>query len=70
MWGQSFSYADRPTVFLPVEINEEVGVSQPSTAVTRPAILEILLRNVRCLKVPIDVELKLLGQLVACVEAA
>ena len=37
---------------------------------TRPAIVEILLRNGRSLKVPVDVELKLLGQLVACVEAA
>ncbi|WP_080951329.1 transposase [Neorhizobium galegae] len=26
LWRQSFSYADRPTVFLPVEITEEVGV--------------------------------------------
>ena len=70
MWRQSFSYADRPTVFLPVEITEEVGVNQPSTAATRPAIVEILLRNGRSLKVPVDVELKLLGPLVACVEAA
>ncbi|MEH0295922.1 hypothetical protein V6R98_27490, partial [Agrobacterium sp. CCNWLW71] len=37
---------------------------------SRPAILEILLRNGRRLKVPADVELKLLGPLVACVEAA
>ena len=49
---------------------EEVGVSQASTTVTRPAIVEILLRNSRGLKVPIDVELKLLGTLLACVEAA
>jgi transposase len=28
LWRQSFSYADRPTVFLPVEVTEEVGVSQ------------------------------------------
>jgi len=70
LWRQSFSYADRPTVFLPVEITEEVGASQPSTAATRPAIVEILLRNGRSLKVPVDVELKLLGLLVACVEAA
>ncbi|MFN7101392.1 MAG: IS66-like element accessory protein TnpA [Pseudorhizobium sp.] len=70
LWRQSFSYADRPTVFLPVEITEEVGVSQSTTAATRPAIVEILLRNGRRLKVPVDVELKLLGPLVACVEAA
>nr|NTA45144.1 transposase [Agrobacterium tumefaciens] len=70
LWRQSFSYPDRPTVFLPVDISEEVGVSQPSTAVTRPSTVDILPRNGRCLKVLIDVELKLLGQLVACVEAA
>ncbi|THD29951.1 MAG: hypothetical protein DI588_17795 [Flavobacterium johnsoniae] len=70
LWRKSFSYVDRPTVFLPVEIMEEAGVSQASTTVTRPAIVEILLRNGRCLKVPADVELKLLGPLVACVEAA
>ncbi|WP_081858716.1 IS66-like element accessory protein TnpA, partial [Pseudorhizobium pelagicum] len=68
LWRQSFSHADRPTVFLPVEITEEVGVSWPTTAATRPAIVEILLRNGRRLKVPVDVELKLLGPLVACVE--
>ena len=54
-------------MFLPVDITKEVGVSQPSTAVTRRAIFEILLRNGRCLKVPIDVELKLLGPLVETV---
>ncbi len=47
LWRQSFSYVDRPTVFLPVEITEDVGVSQPSTAATRPAVVEILLRNGR-----------------------
>jgi len=26
LWRQSFSYADRPTVFLPLEITQEVGV--------------------------------------------
>ncbi|NTF10552.1 transposase [Agrobacterium rubi] len=70
LWRQQISYADRPMVFLPVEITEEVGVSQPTTVATRPSIVEILLRNGRLLKVPADVELKLLGQLVACVEAA
>lgn len=70
LWRKLFNYVDRPTVFLPVEIMEKVGVSQESTTITRPAIVEILLRNGRCLKVPVDVELKLLGPLVACVEAA
>ncbi|WP_233283019.1 IS66-like element accessory protein TnpA [Agrobacterium tumefaciens] len=70
LWRRSFSYVERPTVFLPVEITEDVSASQVSTARPRPTIVKILLRNGRCLKVPIDVELKLLGPLVACVEAA
>ncbi|KEA04486.1 IS66 family insertion sequence hypothetical protein (plasmid) [Agrobacterium fabrum] len=70
LWRQSFSYVDRPAMFLPVEITEEVGVSQASTTLPRPAVVEILLRNGRCLKVPIGVELKLLTSLVACLEAA
>lgn len=70
LWRKSFNYVDRPTVFLPVEIMEEIGVSQASTTAARPAIVEILLRNGRSLKVPVDVELKLLGPLVACVEVA
>lgn len=70
LWRQSFSYVDRPAMFLPVAITEEVDVSQASTTLPRPAVVEILLRNGRCLKVPIDVELKLLTSLVACLEAA
>ncbi len=70
LWRRSFSYLDRPTMFLPVEITDEVGVGQPSTTRPKSAVVEILLRNGRCLKVPIDVELKLLGSMVACLEAA
>jgi transposase len=70
LWRQSFSYTDRPAVLLPVEITQEVGVGQASAAATRPAIVEILVRNGRRLKVPADVELKLLGPLVASEEAA
>lgn len=55
LWRQSFSCPDRPTVFLPVDISEEVGVSQPSIAVTRPSTVEILPRNGRYFKVLIDV---------------
>ncbi|WP_416799361.1 IS66-like element accessory protein TnpA [Ciceribacter azotifigens] len=70
LWRQSFSYVGRPAMFLPVEITEEVSAtSVPDTRPT-PAVIEISLRNGRCLKVPADVELKLLGPLVACVEAA
>ena len=70
LWRKSFNYVDRPTVFLPVEITEDVSARQTPTTRSTPVMVEILLRNGRCLKVPIDVELKLLGPLVACVEAA
>ncbi|MEH0296168.1 transposase [Agrobacterium sp. CCNWLW71] len=35
LWRQSFSYPDQPTMFLPVEITQEAGVGQASTAATR-----------------------------------
>ncbi len=38
LWRQSFSYADLPTVFLPVEITQEVGGCQPTTAATKPVM--------------------------------
>lgn len=67
LWRQSFSYVGRPAMFLPVEITEEVSATQ---APDRPPVIEIVLRNGRCLRVPADVELRMLGSLVACVEAA
>ena len=57
-------------MFLPVEITEEVSATQAPDTPPRPAVIEISLRNGRGLKVPIDVELKLLTSLVACLEAA
>jgi transposase len=68
LWWQSFSHISRPAIFLPVEIVEEVGPTQAPGS--PPPVIEILLRNGRCLKVPADVELKMLSSLVACVEAA
>ncbi|MGR9424351.1 transposase [Rhizobium pisi] len=70
LWRQSFSYVDRPTMFLPVEITEEVSATQVPDTPPTPAVIEILLRNGRCLRVPADVELRMLGSLIACVEAA
>jgi len=70
LWRQSFSYVGQPSMFLPVEITEEVSATQAPCTPPTPAVIEISLRNGRCLKVPVDVELKLLASLVACVEAA
>jgi transposase len=56
-------------MFLPVEITEEVSAIQAPDTPPTPAVIEISLRNGRGLKVPIDVELKLLTSLVACLEA-
>ncbi|MFC3320447.1 MULTISPECIES: IS66-like element accessory protein TnpA [Mesorhizobium] len=70
LWRQSFSYVGRPAMFLPVEITEEVSATQAPDTPPAPAVIEISLRNGRCLRVPADVELRMLGSLIACVEAA
>lgn len=70
LWRQSFSYVERPTMFLPVEITEEVSATPAPDTPSTLAVIEISLRNGRCLKVPLDVELRMLGPLIACVEAA
>jgi transposase len=57
-------------MFLPVEITEEVSATQAPDTPPTPAVIEISLRNGRCLRVPADVELRMLGSLIACVEAA
>ncbi|WP_160012622.1 transposase [Rhizobium sp. 18055] len=70
LWRQSFSYAARPAVFLPVEITEEVSATPAPDTPPTPAVIEISLRNGRCLRVPADMDLEVLSSLVACVEAA
>lgn len=70
LWRQSFSYVGRPAMFLPVEITEEVSATQAPDTPPTPAVIEISLRNGRCLRVPADVELRMLGALIACVDAA
>jgi transposase len=70
LWRQTFSRFSAPASFLPVELVEEVNFGQ--APVTRPSlpIVEILLRNGRGLKVPADLERRMLTALIACVEAA
>jgi transposase len=57
-------------MFLPVEITEEASATQAPDKPSTPVVIEISLRNGRCLRVPADVELRMLGSLIACVEAA
>ncbi|WP_426131906.1 IS66-like element accessory protein TnpA [Pararhizobium sp. PWRC1-1] len=70
LWRQRFSGFTAPATFLPVELVKEVNLGQAPA--TRPAlpIVEILLKNGRGLKVPADLERRMLASLIACVEAA
>ncbi|WP_457587922.1 IS66-like element accessory protein TnpA [Ensifer canadensis] len=70
LWRQSFSCISAPATFLPVELIEEAGLAQARDTPPAPTVIEILLRNGRCLKVPADLELKMLASLITCVEAA
>lgn len=70
LWRQSFSYVGRPAMFLPVEITAEVSATPVPDTPPTPAVIEISLRSGRCLRIPADIELRMLGSLIACVEAA
>lgn len=70
LWRSHFCYVERPTMFLPVEITEEVSATPVPDTPPTPAVIDISLRNGRRLRVPADIELRLLGSLIACVEAA
>jgi transposase len=70
LWRQTFSHFSAPTMFLPVEIAEEVSLGQASMTPPVSIVIEIVLRNGRGLKVPADLERRKLASLIACVEAA
>jgi len=53
-----------------VEFADEVSLRQAPVAPPASMVIEILLRNGRGLKVPADLELRMLASLIACVEAA
>jgi transposase len=74
-WRKTFSAVDAPTMFVPVNVvdgaNAERGghAGETRRAATRPEVVEISLRNGRSLKAPIDIDLRMLSSLIACVEA-
>jgi transposase len=70
LWRQTFSHFSTPPTFLPVRLVEEVSSVQALVTPPASVVIEILLRNGRGLKVPADLERKLLSSLIACVEAA
>jgi transposase len=70
LWRRTFGRFSAPVSFLPVELVEEVSLRQAPVAPPAPMVIEILLRNGRGLKVPADLEKRMLASLIACVEAA
>ena len=69
LWRQTFGPFGAPT-FLPVQHVEEMHSEQASVTPPASVAVEIALRNGRSLKVPADLERRLLTSLIACVEAA
>jgi transposase len=69
LWRQTFSHFDTPPTFLPVQLVEENCSDQAPVTSPASVAVEILLRNGRSLKVPADLERKLLSSLIVCVEA-
>lgn len=69
LWRQTFGHFSAPT-FLPVQLVEEISSGQAPVMPPASVAIEILLRNGRSLKVPADLDRRLLTSLIACVEAA
>jgi transposase len=75
-WRKTFSTFDAPTAFVPVNVVDGGGIGRGGRVVdtrraaTSPEVVEISLRNGRSLKAPIDIDLRMLSSLIACVEAA
>ncbi|KAB2661112.1 transposase [Brucella tritici] len=70
LWRKLLNPLDTSASFLPVQLLDEENPGQPFSAVARPVFIEIVLRNGRGLKVPSDIERKILASLIACVEAS
>ena len=70
LWRKTLSHFEASTSFLPVQLVDDVSLGQTPAASPAPVFIEILLRNGRGLKVPADIERKMLASFIACVEAA
>lgn len=74
-WRKTFSGPDAPATFAPVNVFDGGGVTQFDSpdevrrAPPRSGVVEILLRNGRSLKAPVDIDLRALSVLITCVEA-
>ena len=69
LWRQAFGHFSAPT-FLPVQFVDEMRSEQAAAMPPASVAVEILLRNGRSLKVPSDLDRRLLSSLIVCVEAA
>jgi transposase len=73
-WRKTFSAFDAAATFAPVTVvdglSAERGVhaGEIRRAASRAEVVEITLRNGRSLKAPVDIDLKMLSSLIACVE--
>ncbi len=70
LWRKIFSPLDPSASFLPVQLLDEVKSPPPLSAGPKQVFIEIVLRNGRGLKVPLDIERKTLASLITCVETA
>jgi transposase len=70
LWRQTFDHPDASATFLPVELVKDADLAPAPVRPPSRLVVEILLRNGRGLKVPADLERRMLSSLIACVEAA
>ena len=73
-WRKTFSAFEAPMMFAPVTVvdgggaGRSVHAGETRRAASRAEAVEITLRNGRSLKAPVDIDLKILSSLIACVE--
>lgn len=70
LWRKTFSHFSASPSFVPLQLVDNIGQRQKPAVPPSRVFIEILLRNGRGLKVPVDLERKTLASLIACVEAA
>jgi transposase len=69
LWRKTLSHFDVSATFLPVHLVNEVSLGQIPAAGRAPAPIKIPLLNGRRVKVPADIERKMLSSLIACLES-